>query len=382
MGVLDKETVRLRMKPLKKGGASLYLDIYVKGVRRYEFLRLYLREELSYADKQENERTLQLANAIKGKRLVEVQNNHFGFSNSKAMENADFITYMRQNVRVNGHGTGTRAIVGNIIKKLCEYSHRRAIPFKMIDKQFCVGFADFLRECKSKGKNNRQFPVAIPLAEKTIYNYFSIFAANLRRAYQDGLIPENPVMRMRSADIPKNPATDRGFLTEDEVRRLYKTPCKHEWIKTIFLFGCTTGLRLSDITTLEWRHLTDDGNGVIICKKKQMKTDNTVEFPLSKAAVKLLPQRPTKATGLVFGWQCDKCTLYRWLSKWVEDAGIKKHVTFHMSRHTFATLMLTKGADLYVVSKLMGHSDISSTQIYAKVVDERKRQASELMPEF
>ena len=64
------------------------------------------------------------------------------------------------------------------------------------------------------------------------------------------------------------------------------------------------------------------------------------------------------------------------------SAGITRRITFHCSRHTFATLMLTKGADLYVVSKLLGHSDISSTQIYAKVVDQRKKEAIDLMPDF
>lgn len=382
MGYLDKEVVRLRMKPLKNGGMSLYLDTYVEGVRRYEFLRLYLKEELTAADRHENQRTLQLANAIKGKRLVEIQNNHFGFANSKTAQNADFIAYMKANVRHDGHGNGTKEMVGNVAKKLLEYSRRRVIPFKMIDKQFCIGFIDFLKNCRSKGRFNRQYKVAIPLAEKTVYSYYSIFAANLRRAYKDEIISENPLSRIQSEDIPKNPQTERGFLTEDEVRRLYATPCKYPYIKTMFLFGCATGLRLSDITTLKWENLScmDDGN--IICKKKQIKTERIVEFPLSTAAKKLLPARPKNAKGLVWGWRLNRCTVFRWLYKWILDAGITRRITFHASRHTFATLMLTKGADLYVVSKLLGHSDISSTQVYAKVVDQRKKEAVDLMPDF
>lgn len=382
MGMLNKEAVRLRMKPLKHGGASLYLDIYVDGVRRYEFLKLYLHDELTPVDRQENARTLQLANAIKGKRLVEVQNNHFGFKNAKMAQNADFLSYMRKNVRKNGHGIGTKEVIGNTAKKLYEYSRRRVIPFKMIDKEFCVGFANFLRDCKSKGRFNKQYKVPIPLAEKTIHTYWGIFSANMKRAYKDGLIDENPIDRMQSADIPKNPETERGFLTEEEVRKLYATPCRDWWVKTIFLFGCMTGLRLSDIVTLEWKHLSWNDDGSVTCKKKQVKTDHVVEFPLSTAAIKLLPEKPKEGAGLVFGWVHHKCSLYRWLYEWIEEAGIEKRVTFHMSRHTFATLMLTKGADLYVVSKLLGHSSIDSTQIYAKVVDERKKQAAILMPEF
>ena len=68
------------------------------------------------------------------------------------------------------------------------------------------------------------------------------------------------------------------------------------------------------------------------------------------------------------------------LSKWVMKAGISKDITFHSGRHTFATLALTNGADLYVVKELLGHEDIKTTQIYAKIIDEKKKKAMELLP--
>ena len=83
----------------------------------------------------------------------------------------------------------------------------------------------------------------------------------------------------------------------------------------------------------------------------------------------------------VFDSPCKVCA-YKVLKQWAETAGIKKNVTFHVGRHTYATLLLYYGADLYTVSKLLGHTDIKTTQIYAKVMDETKRKAVNLIPEL
>lgn len=68
------------------------------------------------------------------------------------------------------------------------------------------------------------------------------------------------------------------------------------------------------------------------------------------------------------------------LARWVAAAGIGKHITFHCGRHTFATLMLTLGVDIFTVSKLLGHRSLSSTLVYARIVDEKKRASVRLIP--
>jgi len=68
------------------------------------------------------------------------------------------------------------------------------------------------------------------------------------------------------------------------------------------------------------------------------------------------------------------------LQHWAKVAGITKHISFHAARHTHATMMLTLGADLYTVSKLLGHKNIATTQIYAKIVDKKKEEAIGLIP--
>lgn len=68
------------------------------------------------------------------------------------------------------------------------------------------------------------------------------------------------------------------------------------------------------------------------------------------------------------------------MQRWCDDAGIRKHITFHCARHTFATMMIDLGTDLYTVSKLLGHRNLSTTQIYAKIVDKKKQEAVMRVP--
>ncbi len=68
-----------------------------------------------------------------------------------------------------------------------------------------------------------------------------------------------------------------------------------------------------------------------------------------------------------------------YIAAWAKAAGITKHITHHTSRHTFATMMLTLGADLYTTSKLLGHADVKMTQVYAKIVNRKKDEVVNLV---
>ena len=146
-----------------------------------------------------------------------------------------------------------------------------------------------------------------------------------------------------------------------------------------YLFACFVGLRYSDIQKLVWGDLATDeqGNTRIIGETKKTKTAFNNLVPLS--ALQFLPARG-KDFEPVFNLPGNVFT-NRKLSEWAKAAGIDKKITFHTARHTFATLLLTKGADLYTVSKLLGHSNISTTQIYAKVIDKKRDEAASLLNE-
>lgn len=110
------------------------------------------------------------------------------------------------------------------------------------------------------------------------------------------------------------------------------------------------------------------------------KTTTPIYLPLSRHAVRWLPERNGAEDGLhVFAGLPAEPNINKVLAKWMATAGINKKITYHTSRHTFATMMLTLGADLYTTSKLLGHANVKTTQIYAKIVDSKKTEAVNLV---
>ena len=382
--IMEKsDPIKLRKKPLKSGSQSLYLDIYANGIRRYEFLKLYLVPELTKEDKKRNMTTLQLAEAVRSKRVVEYQNDRFGFR-SYTKVNSDFYQYLMMAAKkARKHGEATERQARCLVDKMKLYCGRSHLPFSSVDKQFILGFFDFLKTppAYASAKRPKRDKKAV-LSQNSIYRYYTLMIAVMRKAVRDDIIPYNPFDKIHKELLPKSEESDRTYLTEEELKKMCQTETKMPaYTRRIFLFACSTGLRHSDIISLTWGHLHEDGENIIL-KKKQVKTDTLVTFPLSESAKKLLPPHRGNDDELVFGVCRNIRNPSEAIKRWAKKAGIKKDICFHTSRHTFATLALTKGIDLYTVSKLLGHSSIETTQIYAKVIDEKKISAIQKLPDF
>ena len=150
-------------------------------------------------------------------------------------------------------------------------------------------------------------------------------------------------------------------------------------------------MRLSDIITLKKEHIQidkdKDGNSFHVLVIRPIKTTRTsgqlLKAPLSEQAVKILAEvKSSSKSELVFDALPQKQVINNWLKKWVKSANISKNLHFHSARHTFATLCLTSGIDIYTVSKLLGHTRIDATQIYAKIIDEKKQKEVQKFPTF
>lgn len=381
-----KEPVKIRFKKLKNGNTSIYLDLYLNGVREYEFLNIYLRPEESRADKLWNKEQLRLANAIKAERIVSIQNGEFGFKDIKRTRKLNFIQYL-ENMAANYEENGQTAcgiLMRSCIRRLVDYKGK-AIPFSSVTKEYLIGFIDFLNNEKydfdKRGRKRADKPRKLSGVYKEAL--FARVMVALNKAEREGIILKNPGKSIDASLKPRAEEKTRAYLTLDEVKKIAETEYRPKNdVKPAFMFACFTGLRYSDIYKLTWGELTVGPDGTMRLDTKMKKTKKDIFIPLSDNAIAWLPERgDAHDEAHVFYRLPDQVgNADARLRTLVYKAGINKHVSFHVARHTFATLTLTYGADLYTVSKLLGHANMRTTQIYAKIVDENKRKAVNLIP--
>lgn len=374
-----KEPIKIRRKQLANGNISLYLDIYHNGRREYEFLKLYLIPEKNRVDKEKNRQTLQLANSIKAKRIVDIQNGDHGFKSPFA-EEVLFFDYYR-NMCEKRLGTESRGNWGNwrsCLKHLEKYESNQRITLSQITPKWVQGFKDYLEnEATAWGCDFRERIKDHPLARNSKLSYFNKLKACLNQAYEDRLIAYNP---MRGIENFKPEDGKRMYLTIEELRKLVDTVCEYPNIKRAFLFSCLTGLRRSDVIRLTWRDVQQQGEFTRIIFK-QKKTSGQEYLDITPQAAELMGERGLPDEQIFTDIHSPSCTNEA-IKRWVLRAGIDKEITFHCGRHTFAVMMLDLGTDIYTVSKLLGHRELSTTQIYAKVLDKNKQAAVARIPDI
>lgn len=162
----------------------------------------------------------------------------------------------------------------------------------------------------------------------------------------------------------------------NEVQMLVDTPCKDDVLKRAFLFSILTGLRHSDIKPLKWKQIQQTSKGTWQAVVVQQKTKKLDCKPVTAQALQLCGERPDDDERLVFEGLTDISWISHPLKEWIEASGIKKHVTFHCGRHSFASLLLENGVDIYTIKSLMGYTNVKTTQIYTHIVDAAKEKAA------
>jgi len=273
-------------------------------------------------------------------------------------DQTDFISFMENDIKNNcsKYSKGTIANYNVQVSKLKVF--RANVPFAQLNPFF---WREYESHLISIGNNTN-----------TVHKAFRTLKVFIYRAIEQDIIQLNPFIKIRVERKEGN----MQYLTREELgklEKLYTGFLTKDLQRTLkyFLFACYTGLRYSDIKELKYKHIFLGKDSYV--EKEMFKTSRIVNIPLIDQAKTLITEKAFPQVP-VFNVYCNQVT-NRHLKSIMTLAGINKHISFHCSRHTFATITLGLSNDIAVVSKLLGHTKIETTQIYAKVQDEQKRKA-------
>lgn len=359
----NSDPVHIRFKLLKNGRKSIYLDYFVGGKRKVEYLKLYLEPGTSKETKKHNEYIMRCALNVKVERLenyAQKKDIDHGIDRSKIflLDWIDKYVESRKRKGVRSADTNYQPLK----KHVTEFAPK--VRLWEVNGKFVEDFVEHMctKKCPRSGKN---------YAKKTVTDIINNLGVVMKAAMDEEIPVTNPVAIM-DRDIIHGDEKPRSYLTMEEARKLAATPTTNKRLTLLFMFSMMTGIRYSDLCTLSWNEVIEE-DGKYRIEKQMQKTGRMLYLPMNDTAVKLLPPRG-KGKERVFDVPTIQA-LDKSLKKWVKRAGIEKRVSFHTARHSFATIGLELGSDLFTVSKLLGHADVTTTQVYATIIDRKKVEA-------
>ena len=245
--------MKLREKRLADGSLSLYLDIYRNGKRQKEYLKLYLIDATTPAQKEQNRQTLATAQSLKAKRQIELQNGEYSFT-KQFKEDTPFLEYYRNMCEERHKNPDSKGNWGNwrsCLRYLEIYCDEKT-TFRDVTPEFVKGFKNFLNTVEKdthKRTRHTERSTFQALSQNSKVSYFNKLRACINQAFEERIIPVNP---LRGIEGFKTADVKRDYLTLEEIKALVATPCNYPCLKRAFLFSCLTGLRKSDIEKLTW----------------------------------------------------------------------------------------------------------------------------------
>jgi site-specific recombinase XerD len=354
--------VYLRKKKLSGGRQSYYLDIWHGEKRHYEFLKLYLTKARNPIEKKSNQDIREMAEQIRAKREQDISGSDYDII-PKFKKNTDFLAYF-QTFNDNYKNKDVRLVKGALryFKSFLTDQEIKYLPVKSLDDQLCRDFKNYL-EGKVHGE--------------TVANYFKKFRSVIQAAVREKLIQTDISVGVK---IVKPDGLKKDILSLDEIVTLSKAKCNNDQVRRAFFFSLNTGLRWCDVKALAWKNIDKDK-----IRFTQAKTQNTskaanLTIDLNQTALNMIGSRG-KPDDLIFTLPSHTgCT--QSLKTWVKNAKIQKHITWHCARHSIAVNLLDNGTDVKTVASVLGHSGLAHVDKYLRVIDERKKQAVNRLPEI
>lgn len=361
--------VTLRKKALANNNSSLFLDYFPAIINpktgkesRREFLGLKVFDiPKDETEKAHNKSTLAFADLIRAKRLTQIKDKEYGFKENITY-NVDFIQFYNSVVdEYSEKGAKSNHSVWNASLNYFKAFAGEALKSHFLNEKDVTRYRTFLLETQNLRTNAKKLSV------NTASSYYKNFILVLKKAHKSKIIEHDLA---DGAEFIKEEETYREYLSEKELELLWNTDCSFPKLKHMAFVSALTGLRFVDIQTLPFCNIYSDIHQRGYIKVREKKTGNLYNHPVSESVLSIINLQP-KESELVFG-ELKYSEITRPLKKWLSDSGITKKISFHNFRHTYATLQLANGTDIYTVSKLLGHKNVSTTQIYTKVMDKNK----------
>ena len=369
--------VSLRAKKRANGRYHLYADIYENGKRRKQYLKLYTSQD--YTEKtrkdfqdstgeiiikrrnirKEDKADWELAVKIVTELRNDLNKGAYNFD-YELKKKRDFTKYF--SVFVEKYNRADKRVAKAALKQFIEFNQGKEITAVAIDEDYATDFAKYL-----KARLNHETP----------YNYFKVFKQVVKKAYKDKILTANVAEDVK---IKKVNGMAKDVLSITELRKLYDTPIKNEELRRAFLFSCLTGLDFNDVKYhFKWCNVKQIEDGVFI-EGKRGKTGKDYAIRLNTDAIELLGYRRA-FNDMVFNLPSSTAVRHS-LKKWMEKAGINKHITYHCARHTLGTNLIFYGADMNVTSKIMTHSKLQETERYVRLAKAMKERSLDLLPQI
>lgn len=385
-------SVNLRKKVIGKNRYSLYLDFYPaillhdgEELTRRKFLKRFVFSEvvkgkdgvsrkikLSATEKLHNSETMLWAEQVRQKWDNEINKPEIYTGHEKEQlkirqqGEKDFVEYFK--TLVDKRKGNNFQNWQSSFKYFSDFVDNK-LKFSKLNLELCEEFKEYLLTTPSRKSAKALLKI------NSAKSYFDKFKAVLKAAYKYEYLQTDLNSRV---DSIKEEETHRVYISKEQLDLLAKADCENEVVKQASLFSALTGIRYSDIEKLIWKDVTSYKNEGYDLKFTQQKTGGAETLPISLETFKLLGKEKLPNEKVFHGLKYTDCIkTSRVFSNWLAAAGISSDFTFHCFRHTFAVLQLIEGTDIYVLSKMLGHKFIKTTQIYAKVVDSKKREAAE-----
>lgn len=360
--------VTIRKKPLTKNRHRLILDYYPMLINPltntktgYENLKLYLFDNpVTQLEKKHNQETLILAENICAQRQLDAQVQQHGLipNHFKQRSFIDYFRHMANRQRgMNRHNWDSSV-------RYFQLFRATDVKFADINLSICQDFKAFLLNAPQLRESRRG------IGHNSALSYFNKFRTALKQAWREKLIDDDlhamcPGLKEIEAEVE--------YLTMQEIRQLIKTPASNDLSRRTVLFAILTGLRFCDIQYLSWEQVRGEPHHYYL-QFRQRKTYKPQHVFISNQAFELLGVRQAQDARVFAKVYYNQ--IRDFLVEWPLKAGIHKHLTFSCLRHTYATLQLDHGTDIYTISKMLGHRHLKTTQRYTRVMDRAKKEAA------